>query len=330
MRYNVVIRSGIGKEAPAEAMNLQQMQYVLAVAKYHSFSLAAESCYISQSSLSQQISNLERELGVRLFRRTTRNIQITEEGETFLEAAGAILHNVDALEQKMLAYSGLLCGTINIGVITALERIHFSDLAADFYSRFPNLTLNIYQDKSISLLRSLDKREIDIAFVTLPNSGSYPNIRFEEIGRDEYLLVVPDNHPLAGRHTVDLADFAGDRFIFHHPTQAISELCMQACLDAGFTPNIVCRSGASSISLNLIRAGIGIGFFPSEDLAYYHIPGITQLRLSKPFYKKIVMATSMKSEQTRLVSTFIDFIEARTAGVRPPKDDGTLPILKQQ
>ena len=298
-------------------MTIQQMQYVLAVAKYRSFSLAAESCYISQSSLSQQISNLERELGVQLFRRTTRTLQITEEGRAFLESSASILHDVDALEQSMRAYSGLLRGTINIGVITALERVHFSDLVADFYTRFPNLTLNFYQDKSISLLRSLDRREIDIAFVALPGTGSYPNIRFEEIGRDEYLLVVPESHPLAGRAAVDLAEFANDRFIFHHPTQAISELCMNACRKAGFTPNVVCRSGASSISLNLIRAGIGVGFFPSEDLESFHIEGIRSLRLTQPFYKQIVMATSLKGEPTHLVSTFINFVEQRLPIVSP-------------
>lgn len=295
-------------------MNIQQMQYVLAVAKYRNFSLAAESCYISQSSLSQQISNLEKELGVRLFHRTTRNIQITEAGESFVASAAAILHDVDALEQTMTAYSGLLCGTINIGAITALETIRFSSIVSDFYSRYPDLTLNIYQDKSISLLSLLDKREIDVAFLSLPNSGSFPNVRFEEIGRDEYYLAVPASHPLAGREVVDLAEFRDDRFIFHHPNQAISGLCLQACEDAGFTPNIVCRSSASSISLNLIRAGLGVGFFPSEDLESFQIEGIRNLRLTRPFYKQIVMATTLKGEPTRLVATFIDFVERRVRG----------------
>ena len=101
-------------------MNLLQLKYVLAVEKYRNFSVAADSCYLSQSSLSQQITNLEKELGVRLFNRTTRTILITEAGKEFITQAKAILHSVDILEQTMHSYSGLLRGTINVGAISSL------------------------------------------------------------------------------------------------------------------------------------------------------------------------------------------------------------------
>ena len=119
-------------------MDLQQMEYVLAVAKYRNFTLAAESCFISQSSLSLQISKLEKELGVRLFDRTTRSIRITQAGQAFVQQAAEILQGSDRLRQTMSDYSGLLRGTINIGAITALEKIGFSDLIADFYARYPS------------------------------------------------------------------------------------------------------------------------------------------------------------------------------------------------
>lgn len=292
-------------------MDIHQMQYVLAVAEYRNFTLAAESCYISQSSLSQQISNLEKELGIRLFNRTTRAIQITEAGEAFVRMASDILRDIDLLGQTMSTYSGCLRGTINIGAITALERINFSDLIADFYSRYPNLTLNIYQGKSISLLESLEKRAIDVAFVALPSSREYPHIKFELMGTDEYALLVSENHPLASRETVDLAELKDDRFIMHHPDQTISSLCLQACSEAGFTPHVTCRIGASTIALSLIRAGLGVGFLPSEELEYYHLRGIRRLNLSKSYEKKIVMATLAKGTPSQLVSLFIQFVESR-------------------
>jgi DNA-binding transcriptional LysR family regulator len=287
------------------------MQYVLAVAKYRNFTLAAESCYISQSSLSQQISNLEKELGVRLFNRTTRNIQITEAGQAFLEQATNILRDIDLLGQSMSTYAGCLRGTINIGAITALERIHFSDLIADFYSCYPNLTLNIYQGKSISLLESLEKRTIDVAFVAQPPAREYPHIKFQKMGIDEYVLLLAENHPLASRETVDLSELKDERFIMHHPDQTVSGLCLQACNEAGFTPHVTCRIGSSAIALSLIRAGLGIGFLPAEELEYYRMQGIRQLRLVKPFEKRIVMATLAKGTPSQLVSIFLQFVEDR-------------------
>lgn len=288
-------------------MDIYQMKYVLALAKYRNFTLASESCYISQSSLSQQISKLEKELGVRLFNRTTRNIQITEAGEAFVETASEILRNIDMLEQTMSTYSGFLRGTINIGTITALEKIHFSDLVTAFYNRYPHLFLNIYQGKSISLLESLEKRDIDVAFLTQPPNISYPHIDFKLIGVDEYTLVISDKHPLAERDCIDLAELKDERFILHHPDQSVSSLCLDACSEAGFTPNVVCRIESSAIAQSLVRAGLGVAFLPAEELEYFQMNGIRKVQLRKPIEKHIVMATLAKGKPSHLVSAFLDF-----------------------
>lgn len=292
-------------------MDIHQMQYVLAVAEYRNFTLAAENCYISQSSLSQQISNLEKELGIRLFNRTTRTIQITEAGETFVEMAADILRNIDLLGQTMSTYSGFLRGTINIGSIASLEKIHFSELVADFYSDYPNLTLNIYQGKSRSLLEALEKRSIDVAFLAQPPNSNYPNIKFTLMGEDEYVLLVSEDHPLANRDVVDLSELKNDRFMLHHPDQSISSLCLQACNEAGFTPNAICRIESSAIALSLVRTGLGIAFIPGEELDYFKLRGIKQLRLVKPIKKRIVMATWAKGKQSHLVAAFVQFVERR-------------------
>ena len=299
-------------------MDLQQMEYVLAVAKYRNFTLAAESCFISQSSLSLQISKLEKELGVRLFDRTTRSIRITEAGQAFVQQATEILQGSDRLRQTMSDYSGLLRGTINIGAITALEKIGFSDLIADFYARYPGLTLNITHEKSVTLLEALERHEIDLAFLAQPPSGSFPNIRFSHMGTDEYVLLVPDSHPLAGRDTVGLSLLKDERFILHHPDQTAGSVLINACKDAGFTPNVVCRIDTSSIALSLIRTGIGIGILPREELDYFHIDGLCRLQLSRPLEKRIVMATLNTMPLSQPVDAFIRFATDRmhAAGVK--------------
>lgn len=295
-------------------MDIYQMKYVLALAKHQNFTLAAESCYISQSSLSQHISRLEKELGVKLFDRTTRTIRITEAGEAFVEAAQAIIRDVDRLEQTMSTYAGLLRGTINIGAITALEKIGFSELVTDFYSQYPHLTLNICQGKSLSLLEALKKRNIDLAFVTQPREGNYPDIDFRLIGKDEYSLIVSDKHPLAGCEYVELAQLKNEKFILQHPDQSVSGLCVQACNEAGFSPNIICRIESVSIAMNLAKTGLGVVFLPAEVAEQYPMGGLKRIRLRKPIEKRIVMATRTKEKPTHLVSAFIDFAQKWTAG----------------
>ena len=290
-------------------MDIYQMKYVLALAKHRNFTVAAESCYISQSSLSQQISKLEKELSVKLFDRTTRTIRITEAGAAFVEMAESILRDVDRLEQTMSTYSGFLRGTINIGAITALEKIRFSELVTDFYSSYPNLTLNIYQGKSLTLLESLEKRSIDIAFVTQPQEHNYPQIDFRLIGKDQYSLIISDKHPLADRELIDLGELRDEYFILQHPDQSVSGLCMQACADAGFTPKVISRIESVSIAMNLARTGLGIVFLPAEIPEQYPMNGLRRIRLKKPIEKRIVMATRAKEKPTHLVSAFLEFAE---------------------
>jgi len=293
-------------------MDIYQMKYVLALAKHQNFTLAAESCYISQSSLSQQISKLEKELGVKLFDRTTRTLRITEAGLAFVDMAEKILRDTDTLEQTMATYAGFLRGTINIGAITALERIGFSQLVTDFYSQYPNLTLNIYQGKSLSLLDSLEKRNIDIAFVTQPREHNFSHLDFQLIGRDEYTLILSDKHPLAKQDTVDLSQLKDEYFILQHPDQSVSGLCMQACAEAGFTPKVISRIETVSIAMNLARQGLGIVFLPSEVSEQYPMSGLHRIRLQKPIEKRIVMATRAKETPSHLVSAFTRFILQHT------------------
>lgn len=291
-------------------MELHQLRYAVAVAESKSFSLAAEECFVSQSSLSQQVIKLELELQIRLFLRSTRSVELTEAGEEFVTRAKEILYQVSALEQSMGLYSGLMKGTLNIGTITALDKIDFSARITSFYAQYPNLTVNITQGGSVELIDMLRAKTIDIAFVVLPPSADkkYADIDFNLLGTDEYHLAVPSKHPLASKKTVDLRTVHSERFVFHRSDQGISNLCLGACHDAGFEPNIICRHGGRDIGFSLIRSGLGIGFFPAEDFTGRKHSGIRELRLKTPIFKEICMASLAGGRKSNLVSTAIDFM----------------------
>lgn len=290
-------------------MEIHQLKYALAVAYTHSFSLAAERCYVSQSTLSQQILKLEKELHIKLFSRNTRSVTLTEAGAEFVQRASGIIQDLDQLEQSMLGYSGLLKGTLSLGAITSLGTIDFSNMVTIFFAIHPNLHLNIIHGGSYELVSALRSRAIDLVFCAIPNVEQYPDINFSVVGQDEYHLVVSNRHPFAKLGTIDLAQAREERFIFHHENQSMCDTCMAACQDAGFVPNIICRNRNSTLTLHLVRAGLGIAFLPAAEIPSYGVDGVTQVRLKTPIRKNIVFGYLNNMEPSNLVTTSIRFFK---------------------
>lgn len=268
-------------------MELYTMRYVLAVAEYENFSLAAQACHVGQPALSQQIAKLEKELGVVLFHRNPRGAALTQAGEEFVRRAREILQLSEALESEMSFYAGLRRGTLNLGVITSLQCIDFGGLLSAFCASYPDISVNITQSGTHGLLRQLVERKLDLAFLNRPLSPLPAGVEFLKLGEDTYHLAVPDDHPLAGRTRVSLADLKDEAFIFHQTGQVASELCLRACRQAGFEPNIVCRSGSPTTGLYMVRGGLGVALLPAEEFKSRALDGVVELALEEPITKEV-------------------------------------------
>lgn len=271
-------------------MELYTMRYVLAMAEHENFSLAAQACHISQSALSQQIVKLEKELGVTLFHRNPRGATLTEAGQVFVQRARQILHLSDALESEISLYAGMHRGTLNLGVITSLQCIDFGGLLSAFCREYPGISVNIVQAGTHNLLQQLVDRKLDMAFMNRPLSGLPNGVDFLKLGQDSYRLAVAANHPLAKRTSVSLSELKNEAFIFHQPAQVASELCITACRNAGFEPNIICRSSSPSTGLYMVRGGLGIALLPSEEFRSHNLDGVVELKLKETIRKEVGVA----------------------------------------
>ena len=138
-------------------MELYTMRYVIALAEYENFSLAAQACHIGQSALSQQIAKLEKELGVALFHRHPRGATPTEACEEFVRRARKILQLSDALDSEMSLFAGLHRGTLNLGIITSLQCIDFGGLLSSFCEKYPGISVNTVQSGTHRLLQQLEQ-----------------------------------------------------------------------------------------------------------------------------------------------------------------------------
>ena len=287
-------------------MDLYTMRYVLAVAEHENFSLAAQACHVGQPALSQQISKLEKELGVALFYRNSRGATLTEAGREFVHRAREIIQRSEALESEMSFYAGLRRGTLNLGIITSLQCIDFGGLLSAFCGSYPDISVNIVQGGTHNLVQQLVERKIDAAFLNRPPSGLPGSVEFIKLGEDTYHLAVPDNHPLAKRDRVSLAELKDEHFIFHQTGQVASELCLRACREAGFEPNIVCRSGSPTTGLYMVQGGLGIALFPSEEFQARTLDGVVELQLEKTIRKEVGVAWR-KDAASSLVDATVQF-----------------------
>lgn len=271
-------------------MELYTMRYVLAVAEHEKFSLAAQACHVGQPALSQQVARLEKELGVALFSRNSRGAALTEAGREFVRRAGEIVQRADALQAEMSLYAGVRKGTLNLGIITSLQCIDFGGLLSAFCGSYPDVSVNIVQDGTHRLLELLVDRKIDAAFLNRPMSGVPAGLEFVKLGEDVYSLAVPTLHPLAGRERVSLKELSGEHFIFHQTGQVASELCLAACREAGFEPNIVCRSASPTTGLYMVQGGLGVALLPSEEFGIRPLRGVAELKLTEKITKEVGIA----------------------------------------
>lgn len=266
------------------------MRYVLAVAEHENFSLAAQACHVGQPALSQQIAKLEKELGVMLFHRNSRGTSLTQAGQEFVRRAREILQLSEALGSEMASYAGLKKGALDLGIITSLQCINFGGLLSAFCASYPDISINIAQGGTHNLIRQLMERKVDLAFLNWPLSGLPAGIEFLKLGGDEYHLAVADDHPLAKRGRVSMTELKEERFIFHQTGQVAAELCLRACREAGFEPNIVCRCGSPTTGMYMVQGGLGIALFPSEEFKSRKLEGIAELRLEEDIRKEVGVA----------------------------------------
>ena len=185
-------------------MELRQLRYFVKVAELLSFSKASKVLYITQSTLSQQIKQLEDELDMALFFRNNHKVSLTEAGETFLEGAKRLLAEADDNKAKMVDLALGHSGTLNIGVTYSFGSILTESVLA-FKKDYPDVILNICYKNVAELMELVSEGELDFA-LSFRSSDKYDNIESHILFDNKLCVIVRDEHPLVRKQTVRLAD----------------------------------------------------------------------------------------------------------------------------
>ncbi len=240
-------------------MELQQLRYVVAVAEEQNFSRAAERCHVTQPSLSQQIINLEKDLGHKLFHRLGRNAVLTEAGKAFLLRARRILLEVDDATRE-IKDSNTLDRRIRVGAIPSLAPSLFPQILALCRNRFPNLQIETRENFRDDLIAEVLNGVLDLAIVALPVAE--PNLSVEPLISEPLMLVVGKNHPLASKPKVSIEDIKLQPFIVMGSASTLTSDIQRFCGDNQFEPIITHRLAQITTVKALVAQGEGITIMP--------------------------------------------------------------------
>jgi DNA-binding transcriptional LysR family regulator len=248
-------------------MELRHLRYFIAVAEELSFSRAAERLQMAQPPLSQQIQSLEAEMGVKLFDRKKRPLQLTSAGRAFAEEAQLTLANLEqAVQRTQRIYQGEL-GHLTIGFTSSVANGVLPDILRTFRQRYPEIKLILREESTAFQLQGLRDRKTDVAFVY-----QYHEMQEEKdldkitLAPEPLLVVLPQNHRLARCSKIVLSDLENEEFVLPlpHVVLGLPEQINQICSQAGFSPKIAQEAVFMVTILGLVSAEIGISMLPAS------------------------------------------------------------------
>ncbi|MFI7008707.1 LysR family transcriptional regulator [Streptomyces sp. NPDC050145] len=259
-------------------MELQQLRYVVAVAETGGFTRAAERCLVVQSALSHQIAKLEKELGARLFERTSRRVRLTAAGEAFLPAARQALEAAERARAEVAAASGEIRGRLAVGAIATVTAVDVPDLMRTFHDRYPQVRLKLIDGMSETLADTVREGGLDLAILGVPPSfrTDRPGLGTRTLAVDHHVAVMAPGHPLARirRGTVlPLERLADEAFVDFPAGSAARAQTDEAFQAAGLHREVAFEARFLGFLADLVRGGLGISLLPSRLVP--RLPGLT-------------------------------------------------------
>lgn len=230
---------------------------------------------MAQPPLSQQIRQLEAELGVELLRRTTRRVDLTDAGAAFLQRAREVLAAVDAASAEAQRIGAGLEGRLVVGCVGSATYSLLPSLALTLREELPAVDFSIrgemlVPDQATALLAG----EIDLALLRPP--VDHPGLVLTPLRRERLIVALPDGHPLARRKRLRVADLRDEDFIVHagHGQSVMSGLVLGLCRNAGFEPRVRQEVGETSTLVTFVASGLGVALVP-EPVSALGVAGAT-------------------------------------------------------
>jgi len=296
-------------------VELRHFRYFCAVADWRGFNRAAKALHVSQSAISEQILDLEREIGVQLINRSQHRVSLTPAGEIFLEEARKVLADAGrAVDRARRSAHGEI-GTLRIGFLVWGASSFLPRVIRDFRHQQPGIRVSLMEMLPADQSEALVRGTLDVGFTRPLQPPWAAQLRSETLYHDPLLAVLPADHSLASG-PLDLRDLADEPFVIceREISPTLFDRITSLCAEAGFSPRIVQTSNVLSSVLALVEAGEGVTLIPST-LRHVRFTDLAFCRIRKPHGTiELVLAWSPEREGAVLRS-FLKFVRARKKSI---------------
>ena len=304
-------------------LDLRRLTTFREVATRRSFSDAALALDYTQSSVSQQVTTLEDELGVTLLDRSRRPVRATDAGELVLRHADDLLGRAATVEEELAALSGGETGTLRLGGFATAWGTFLPPAVAAFSRAHPNVQLELDQLEPEPAIQHVRGGELDLAVVYHFAEAAEPadeegRFEWQHLLDDPYALVLPAGHRLTERRRVRLRDLAGERWVSPPASTPYSQLLRRICEQrGGFTPNVTHETRDISMAQPLIAAGLAVGLLPALGLAQRH-PGVEIRGLPETPVARSVWVVRLAHRRTPAAAPMVAALRSAAGELRLP------------
>jgi len=243
-------------------MELRHLRSLEAVARHGSFTKAADELHLAQSAVSQHVRRLEAELGVEVFRRNSRSVDLTAEGELVLAYAQRVLREVEGLHSELEELTGLLRGEVRVGGMYPTGVYDLAGVLADFRAQHPGVSIHMVEDTQDELLERLRRDELDCVFTAVDTDRIGNDFAATLLWEDEFVVAMAPDHPLAARPRVTLEELAREDLIAYRENSALRMRLERKMSERGLAPRnalVTTEMGAVRI---LASKGLGVAVLP--------------------------------------------------------------------
>ena len=260
-------------------MNFRALQYFVKLAELKHFSNAANACFVSQPTLSTQIQKLEDELGVTLVERAPRQIMLTPIGEDIAHRARHVLRDIEHIKDAARRSKDPETGTIKLGIFPTLAPYLLPHVIPVICQRYPELRLQLAEEKTEEILNMLDQGRLDAGLLALPveEHGMEMEILFEE----PFVTAMPASHPLTEKQFINLSDLEGEELLLLEEGHCLRQHALAVCALAGAHERLDFHATSMETLRQMVAANAGVTLMPVLSVKP-PIPSIDTIAL-RPF-----------------------------------------------
>ncbi|MFC0846550.1 MULTISPECIES: LysR family transcriptional regulator [Streptomyces] len=290
-----------------------RLAYFAAVARHEHVTRAAQELGVPQPTLSRAMVRLEEDLGVALFARKGRTVSLTPAGRTFLASAERALDGVERAAESVRADADPATGKVAFGFLHTMGSETVPALIRAFRVTHPRVRFTLVQNYGEAMIERLRAGDLDLCLTSpVPDA---PDLVARRLDEQRLRLVVPDDHRLAARKRVRLAEAADETFVTLEPGYGLRRITDDLCAQAGFTPRVAFEGEEAETLRGLVAAGLGVALLPPPAFAR---PGVVELTVTAPrAAREIGVAWLDGHPDTPPVAAFKAFLLSRRGQLLP-------------